>query len=120
MRLRLKLGGGGRGCQKREKELRREILAFSISQNHRSVRIYGHYVVIVRDKTTFYRHPIRTFDFTEQDGNPVSLLRRILHQILPFLREPSENTKSSRTTVLRGSSAKAIRASQALREVFGK
>ena len=53
---------------KREKELHREILAFSISQDHRSVRIYGHYVVIVGDKTTFYRHPIRTFDFTEQDG----------------------------------------------------
>ena len=27
----------GRGCQKREKELHQEILAFSISQNHRSV-----------------------------------------------------------------------------------
>ena len=53
---------------KREKELHREILAFSISHDHRSVRIYGHYAVIVGDKTTFYRHPIRTFDFTEQDG----------------------------------------------------
>jgi len=52
----------------REKELHREILAFSISHDHRSVRIYGHYPVIEGDKTTFYRHPIRTFDFTEQDG----------------------------------------------------
>ena len=52
---------------KREKELNREILAFSISHDHRSVRIYGHYPVI-EDKTTFYRHPIRTFDFTDQDG----------------------------------------------------
>jgi hypothetical protein len=52
----------------REKELHREILAFSISHDHTSVRIYGHYPVIEEDKTTFYRHPIRKFDFTEQDG----------------------------------------------------
>ena len=30
---------------KREKELHRQILAFSISHDHRSVRIYGHYPV---------------------------------------------------------------------------
>ena len=53
---------------KREKELDREILAFSISHDHRSVRIYGHYPVMEGDKTSFYRHSIRTFDFTEQDG----------------------------------------------------
>ncbi len=51
-----------------EKELDREILAFSISHDHRSVRIYGHYPVIKGDKTTFYRHPIHTFDFTALDG----------------------------------------------------
>ncbi|PQE18249.1 phosphatidylserine decarboxylase protein [Rutstroemia sp. NJR-2017a BBW] len=43
---------------KREKELHREILAFSISHDHRTVRIYGHYPVIEGEKTTFYRHPI--------------------------------------------------------------
>ena len=53
---------------KREKQLDREILAFSVSHDHRSVRIYGHYPVIEEDKTTFYRYPIRTFDFTEQEG----------------------------------------------------
>ena len=53
---------------KREKELYREILAFSISHDHRSVRIYGYYAVIEDDKTTFYRHLIREFSFTEQDG----------------------------------------------------
>lgn len=53
---------------KREKELHREILAFSISHDHRSVRIYGHYPVIEGDKTIFYRHPIRDFSFTELDG----------------------------------------------------
>ncbi|TGO54959.1 hypothetical protein BCON_0099g00240 [Botryotinia convoluta] len=53
---------------KREKELHREILAFSISHDHRTVRIYGHYPIINKESTTFYRHPIRTFDFTELDG----------------------------------------------------
>ena len=53
---------------KREKELHREILTFSISHDHRAVRIYGHYPIIDKDKMMFYRHPIRTFDFTELDG----------------------------------------------------
>lgn len=51
-----------------EKEVNQEILAFSISHDHTTVRIYGHYAVIEGAKTTFYRHPIRKFDFTEQDG----------------------------------------------------
>jgi hypothetical protein len=53
---------------KREKELHWEILAFSISHDHRIVRIYGHYPIINGDKATFYRHPIREFSFTELDG----------------------------------------------------
>ena len=53
---------------KHEKELDREILAFSISHNHRSVRIYGHYPVIEATKTTFYRHPILQFDLTNLEG----------------------------------------------------
>lgn len=53
---------------KREKELDREILAFSISHDHRSVRIYSHYPVIEEKKTTFYRHPIHEFSFTALDG----------------------------------------------------
>ena len=53
---------------KREKELDREILAFSVSHDHRSVRIYGHYPVIEGDKTTYYRHPIHEFSFTALDG----------------------------------------------------
>jgi hypothetical protein len=32
------------------------------------VRIYGHYPVIKGNETTFYRHPIHTFDFTALDG----------------------------------------------------
>ncbi|KAF2866224.1 hypothetical protein BDV95DRAFT_216010 [Massariosphaeria phaeospora] len=52
----------------REKEINREILAFSVSHDHRSVRIYGHYAVVDGPKTAFYRHPIRDFSFQELDG----------------------------------------------------
>lgn len=57
---------------KREKELHREILTFSVSHDHRSVRIYGHYAIIDEGKTTIYRHPIHTFDFTALDGKDKS------------------------------------------------
>lgn len=53
---------------KRENEIHREILAFLISHDHRIVRIYGHYPIIKGDETTYYRHPIHTFDFTAPDG----------------------------------------------------
>ena len=53
---------------KREKELDREILAFSISHDHDIVRIFGHYPVIEATKTTFYRHPIHKFSFTALEG----------------------------------------------------
>ncbi|WEW55719.1 hypothetical protein PRK78_001152 [Emydomyces testavorans] len=54
---------------RREKELHQNILAFSISHDHRIVRIYGHYPVIKETQTTFYRHPIREFSFIELEGN---------------------------------------------------
>jgi hypothetical protein len=53
---------------KRKKELHREILAFSVSHNHQTVRIYDHYLIINGKKTTFYHHPIKTFDFTSEDN----------------------------------------------------
>jgi hypothetical protein len=53
---------------KREKELYREILTFLILYNYETVRIYGYYSMINGNKTTFYRYPIRKFDFTELDG----------------------------------------------------
>jgi len=55
-------------CVKREDEINREILAFSVSHNDHIVQIFGHYAVIDGPKTTFYRHPIHTFDFTALDG----------------------------------------------------
>lgn len=53
---------------KREKELDREILAFSVSHDYCSVRIYGHYPVFVGKDVEYYRQRIRSFDFTELDG----------------------------------------------------
>ena len=52
----------------REKELDREILAFSVSHDHRAVRIYGHYAVIEGKSQKYYRHPIHEFSFTALDG----------------------------------------------------
>jgi hypothetical protein len=51
-----------------ERELHQEILAFSVSHDHRSVRIYGHYALVNGDITCLHRHLIRSFDFVEQDG----------------------------------------------------
>jgi hypothetical protein len=53
------------GC---ENELHRKVLAFSISHDGNSVRIYGHYPLITNRVATFYRHPIHSFDFTAQSG----------------------------------------------------
>lgn len=53
---------------KREKELDREILAFSVSHDHSNVRIYGHYPVIDGKDTKYYRYPIHKFDFTIMSG----------------------------------------------------
>ncbi|KAF3768212.1 hypothetical protein M406DRAFT_286341 [Cryphonectria parasitica EP155] len=53
---------------KREGELQRQILSFSVSHDHRMVRIYGYYPVIDGKDTKYYRHPIYTFDFTTLNG----------------------------------------------------
>ncbi|KAL2187758.1 hypothetical protein L209DRAFT_764600 [Thermothelomyces heterothallicus CBS 203.75] len=53
---------------KREDEVNRKILVFSVSHDHRSVRIYGHYPVINGQDTKYYRHPIYAFSFTALDG----------------------------------------------------
>lgn len=53
---------------KKESTLHRELLTFSISHDHRTVRLYGYYPVIDRSKVKIYRHPIHTFDITARDG----------------------------------------------------
>ncbi|TQV90628.1 reverse transcriptase [Cordyceps javanica] len=52
----------------REDEIHRQIIAFSVSHDHQSVRIYGYYPVIDGKDIKYYRHPIRNFSFTELDG----------------------------------------------------
>ena len=52
----------------RQDELNHKILAFSISHDDRGVRIYGHYPVIKEQRVLFYRHHIKSFDFTSDDG----------------------------------------------------
>ncbi|PON29872.1 hypothetical protein TGAM01_v201239 [Trichoderma gamsii] len=53
---------------KREDEINRQIISFSISHDHCSVRTYGYYLVIDGKDTKYHRHPIYTFDFTTLDG----------------------------------------------------
>ncbi|KAK6522372.1 hypothetical protein TWF281_002937 [Arthrobotrys megalospora] len=48
----------------RQQELNREILGFSISHDNKSVRIFGHYPVIEGDSVEYYRHPIRSYEFS--------------------------------------------------------
>jgi len=53
---------------KKENTLHRELLTFSISHDHRTVRLYGYYPVIDGPKIKTYRRPIHTFDITARDG----------------------------------------------------
>ena len=52
----------------RQEELNQKILTFSMSHDNEAVRIYGHYALINGKDTSFYRHPIKKFDFTSEDG----------------------------------------------------
>ncbi|KAH8746537.1 hypothetical protein F5883DRAFT_700582 [Diaporthe sp. PMI_573] len=53
---------------KREVEVNRQILSFTISHDHRFVRIYGHYPIIDGEDIEFYRHPTHEFSFAALDG----------------------------------------------------
>ncbi len=52
----------------RQYELNHRILTFSISHDNEAVRMYGHYALIKENHTSFYRHPIKKFDFTSENG----------------------------------------------------
>lgn len=54
--------------RERESEVDRQILAFSITHNHRSVAIYGHYPVMGKKDIQYYRHAIKYFDFRADNG----------------------------------------------------
>jgi hypothetical protein len=53
---------------KHENKLYQEILAFFISHDNNSVRIYSYYFLIDGYKTTFYRYLIKKFDFTNKQN----------------------------------------------------
>lgn len=53
---------------KKENNLHRELLTFSVSHDHRSVKLYGYYSIIKGPKTKIYRHSIHAFDITALDG----------------------------------------------------
>ncbi|EQK97829.1 hypothetical protein OCS_06458 [Ophiocordyceps sinensis CO18] len=53
----------------RKADAHRQILAFSVSHNASSVRIWGHYPVMADGKDIqYYRHPIHDFSFIALDG----------------------------------------------------
>ena len=49
---------------KRKKKFYRQIFAFSFSYDYKSVKIYGYYITIIKDKTAFYRYFIYEFSFS--------------------------------------------------------
>lgn len=54
---------------KRQNELNRIILAFSISHDNEMARIYGHYAVIDEDgEVRYFRHAIARIFFAQEDG----------------------------------------------------
>ena len=65
-------------------ELHRRIIAFSISHDHRSVRLYAHYPEIDGDKTSFYRHDIKSFDYKEEKWTCYTFTRNIYEKFVPI------------------------------------
>ena len=51
----------------REQELDQKILVFSVAHDPSFVKIYGHYAKIDGPKLRYFRHLIRSFDFTDAD-----------------------------------------------------
>ncbi|EGO57211.1 hypothetical protein NEUTE1DRAFT_129250 [Neurospora tetrasperma FGSC 2508] len=66
---------------KREDEVNRQILAFSVSHNEKWVSIYGHYPVINGQENEYYRYPIQEFNFTALDGKDKWTSYRIIRNI---------------------------------------
>jgi hypothetical protein len=52
----------------RQSGLHQRILVFSVSHDHETVMIYGHYALIEGDQISYHRHSIKKFDFTSEDG----------------------------------------------------
>ncbi|KAL9130099.1 MAG: hypothetical protein Q9217_001615 [Psora testacea] len=75
------------GTVSRAEQLHRKVLVFSISHDHCTVKIYGHYALI-KDKTTFHRHLIHSFDLTAYGGQnrwtAYNFVRKIYDHFAPI------------------------------------
>ncbi|KAL2040143.1 hypothetical protein N7G274_007046 [Stereocaulon virgatum] len=75
----------------RQEELNQKILTFSISHDNEAVRMYGHYALIMGEKTLFYRYPIDELDFTRHDGKekwiPYTFTRNVYDKFYPIHHE---------------------------------
>lgn len=81
---------------KREDEVHQRILAFSISHDATTVRIYGHYPLIDGKDTTYFRHPIRSYDITDQNGKEKWTAYRFTRSIYAvFMPEHLERIRSA-------------------------
>ena len=49
-------------------DIHRKVLAFSVSHDHTIVRLYAHYAEIDGGKTSYYRHKIKQFDYSDGRG----------------------------------------------------
>jgi hypothetical protein len=75
-------------------EINCEILALSVSQNHRSVRIHGHYPVFDGFKISYHRNTIHGHSLIVLDGDIWAVYRFILGiyktQMPNHLKRPCE------------------------------
>ena len=73
----------------RQKELDRRILVFSVSHDHTSVRVYGHFAIVHgdNDKPSFYRSLVRRVNLTEQEGAcrwaTYNIVRKVYEAFVP-------------------------------------
>jgi len=54
----------GRGA-----DVDRQVLAWTVSHDAERVRVWGHYALVQADTTTFHRHLVDTYDFSEDNGD---------------------------------------------------
>lgn len=75
----------------RQDELHQKILTFSVSHDHRAVRIYGHYAVIKEKETLFYRHLVHDFSLISQEGKhkwtAYKFVRNVYEKFYPIHHE---------------------------------
>lgn len=61
---------------------------FSVSHDHDIVKIYGHYALVRKDKSTFHRHLVHSFDITAYDGKSrwaaYNFVRKIYEYFAPI------------------------------------